>query len=97
MTIKRRKLEASLEDRCVRYVKQRGWLARKMNGLGFRAWPDRLFIPLSKRLLSFWVEFKREGEKPTPLQEKIHQMLRARGERVEVIDNYDDFIKLTGR
>lgn len=81
----------------MRYVRQRGWLARKMNGLGFRAWPDRLFIPLSKKLRSFWVEFKREGEEPTVLQTKIHQMLRTRGERVEVIDNYDDFIKLITR
>lgn len=95
----KRKLEKSVEDRCVRYVKLRGWLVRKMNGLGYRAWPDRLFIPprLSRVKRPLWVEFKRVGEKPTVLQDQIHKLLRARGERVEVIDNYDDFIKLITR
>jgi hypothetical protein len=65
-----------------------------MNGLGFNAWPDRLFLgPRSNRGRSrpLWVEFKRPGEAPTPLQRYIHADLRARGERVEVIDRLENF------
>lgn len=36
--------EAALEHWCVGKAKERGWVSRKMNGLGFRDWPDRLFI-----------------------------------------------------
>ena len=91
----RRKLEKSVEDRCVRLAKNKGWLVRKINGLGYRSWPDRLFIPPRKsKLEQFWVEFKRLGEVPTPLQEQVHIDLRVRGQRVYVIDTYDDFLKL---
>lgn len=93
---KRKQLERDLEARCVRVAKARGFASRKMNGLGFAAWPDRLFLPpktawpwlAGKR---FWVEFKREGEDPTRLQAHLHDDLRARGETVFVIDNARDF------
>jgi hypothetical protein len=41
----RRRREASVERSCLALAKARGWLARKMNGFGFRSWPDRLFLP----------------------------------------------------
>lgn len=96
--LKRKKKEINVEARAVKHAKEAGWLSRKMNGLGFAAWPDRLFIPrrapLRERLDRFWVEFKRVGEAPTPMQDKMHADLRARGEAVYVIDNIDDFKKV---
>lgn len=95
-TRKKQVLESRIERACVDKAKDLGWLARKMNGLGFRSWPDRLFIPpawLVKlgRGKSIWVEFKRSGEVPTPDQLRIHADLRARGEEVHVFDNREAF------
>lgn len=45
-------------------------------------YPDRLFwVPGGKPLM---IEFKRPGEKPTPKQEYIHEMLRQLGYMVVV-------------
>ncbi len=85
------RLERDLENAAVRYAHQDlGFMSRKMNGLGFRAWPDRLFSwPRGNR--QEFVEFKKPGEEPTPLQLKLHRMLRERGCVVHVIDNWVDF------
>lgn len=98
----RKENEGAIEQRCVDHARDRRWLARKMNGLGFRSWPDRLFIPReTKALLSqrraIWVEFKRPGEGPTLEQRRMHKDLRARGEVVYIVDNLRDFIKIFER
>lgn len=87
MARRRKRLESSIEDACVRLARKRGWLSRKMNGLGFRAWPDRLFVPPKKRRTpdsrrAFWVEFKREGEDLTIGQARMRDDLHKRGETV---------------
>lgn len=85
--------EASIEESCRLIAKGMGWLSRKMNGMGFRDWPDRLFIPTRGpgRRRPFWVEFKRMGEEPTPAQCLRIEDLRSRGERVYVCDNVPGF------
>lgn len=91
---RRRRKESTCEAAAVELVKGRGWLARKMNGLGYRDWPDRLFVPpegAPKRAGAFWVEFKRAGEVPTPKQAEMHRTLRARGEAVYVVQNMQEF------
>lgn len=95
----RRGREASIEQKGIDHAKARGWLARKMNGLGFRDWPDRLFIPRVRRpaLTRFWVEFKKLGAEPTPSQAKMHVDLRARGETVYVCDNFEAFLVIFNR
>lgn len=91
-------LESKIEGDAVKHAKARGWLARKMNGLGFNDWPDRLFLPppgmnreTNHVRERFWVEFKRRGAKPTPAQARMHKDLRARGERVFVCDSLASF------
>lgn len=73
-----------VEQPVLDWCKKRGIMHRKMNGLGFRGWPDRLFILPSGRVV--WIEFKRPGGKLTPLQEAIHAKLEALGHHVHVID-----------
>lgn len=93
---KKRILESRIERACVDRAKELGWAARKMNGLGFRSWPDRLFIPprgKASALESIWVEFKKPGEVPTPDQARMHEDLRARGELVFVFDNRHAFFE----
>lgn len=96
-----RNSETKIEQRCIAHAKALGWTSRKMNGLGFRAWPDRLFVPRrhSKRyrLRAFWVEFKRPGKGPTPAQAQMHLDLRERGETVYVCDDLDGFGDIIAR
>lgn len=105
---RRRKKEASLESRCVAHAKRLGWLSRKMSGLGFVAWPDRLFIPPKPKMLKgritrtlvtkvFFVEFKRRGELLTPGQREMRSDLTARGQLVYDVDTFDGFLNVFAR
>lgn len=105
---KPRQKESSIEESCRKYAHDRGWTSRKMNGLGFRSWPDRFFIPrkmpgkptrgvLGTLTYRFWVEFKRPGEESTPDQKRMQKDLRERGEIVYECDNKKDFIEIFNR
>ena len=85
MPAKSSPLERTIEAAVVRYAQQNGVLCTKLNIVGRRGWPDRCFwLPGGRPL---FIEFKRAGLKPTPLQEHTHAQLRAAGYRVEVIDD----------
>ncbi len=89
-----KRTETSIESASMRYAKKKNWVSRKMNGMGFRSWPDRLMLPPPKHKswkISFWIEFKRPGKKPTIGQAKLHKKLRQRGEQVFVVDSVDKF------
>jgi hypothetical protein len=95
---KPKQLEGSIEKKCCDDARALKVVGRKMNGMGFAAWPDRLFIcPPKNKITHFWVEFKRPDEGPTPLQRHVHRDLRRRGQLVFVIDNRHDFEKLLNR
>ncbi len=102
--------ESNIEESCREYAHAKGWTSRKMNGFGFRSWPDRFFLPkpikgmdktLKRSLGSltrrFWVEFKRPGETSTPDQRRMQKDLRKRGEVVYEIDNKQEFIRIFDR
>lgn len=76
--------ERVAENNNLAYAKKRGLICRKMNGLGFRDWPDRLFI--GKGVI-FWIEYKVRGKGPTPNQAKLHEVLRGWGQHVYVVDD----------
>lgn len=86
-------LEADIERPVVGYYKRRyremdregQALVRKMNGMGYRSWEDRLFLGPWGRTL--WIEFKRPGEKATPLQANHHQQMYRMGHMSHVVDN----------
>lgn len=83
----------------MKLARERGWEGRKMNGLGYAAWPDRLFLPPhnGKKKFGaiaarrFWVEFKRPGEGLTPRQAEMHVDLKARGEDVYTCESRAGF------
>jgi len=79
-----KQLESAIENAVVRWARKHGLLNRKMNGFGFNAWPDRMFMLPGAPL---FIEFKREGEEPTPAQTDIHGMLRRLGYEVQVHDH----------
>ena len=86
--VKRKQLEKSVEQKAVDLAKSLTMLSRKMNGAGFRAWPDRCFfppdmsVPWNSASPVLWVEFKREGEELTPAQADLHKRLKNCGQRV---------------
>ncbi len=78
------RIEKDIENSAIRVVKRRypGTITRKMNGAGFRGWPDRLF--LVPGLDAFWIEYKRPGLNLTKLQIDIVAELRNLGQRVYI-------------
>lgn len=58
---------------------------RKMNGYGFRSWPDRLYLFDDE--IEIWIEYKRPGEEPSPGQRELHKRLRNQGRTVFVCDD----------
>jgi hypothetical protein len=77
--------ECDIERRLVKAVKALGGICPKFVSPGYDGMPDRLVL-LPGGLFAF-VEVKRRGEKPRPLQEYRHGQLRALGLRVFVLDD----------
>ena len=77
--------EKTLEALLVQAVKSMGGLAPKFVSPGFDGMPDRLVLLPMGRIA--FVEVKRHGEKPRPLQEARHGMLRRLGFAVYVLDD----------
>lgn len=77
-------LERTTETKVSEYAEAKGCLALKLNVMGRRGWPDRLYIYKGQVL---FIEFKRLGEQPRKLQEYIHANIRKHGFDVELVDN----------
>ena len=76
--------EKTLERKLTEAVKAMGGIAPKFVSPGFAGMPDRLvLLPDGK---CGFVEVKRPGEKPRPLQETRHGMLKRLGFKVYVLD-----------
>jgi len=90
-------LEKKIEEYGSKVAKERGVLHLKFTSPQRAAVPDRLVLaeipeflrPLIAQYVRF-IEYKAEGKKPTPSQEREHARLRAMGFRVDVIDNKSD-------
>lgn len=81
-------LEKDIESKVCDYAKSKGCLVYKFTSPQRAAVPDRLFVLPTGHM--FFVEFKREGAKPTPAQEREHARLRGHNVYVAVIDNVDE-------
>jgi hypothetical protein len=77
-------LEREVESHSSDTAKAAGWWNRKFKTPARRSAPDRIF---AKNGRVFWVEFKRTGESPTPLQLEEHAAMRAAGLTVYVCDS----------
>lgn len=78
--------EKEIESRIVKAVKARGGICPKWTG--WTGCPDRIVLfPLAR--IGF-IEVKAPGEKPRPLQESRHRILRGLGFKVFVVDGIDD-------
>lgn len=53
-----------------------------------KGWPDRLLLwGTYEHAHQLWIEWKRPGEQPTPMQKHVHKILRGMGQDVRVYDN----------
>jgi len=75
-------LESRIEEELARRASEElGLRSLKLNVKGRRGYPDRLFfVPGGKPT---FIELKRPGEQPRPLQKHIHKILRKLGYHVE--------------
>jgi len=88
--------ESQIEAHLVKRVKELGGEVRKVQWIGRRGAPDRL-VMLRHRILNIdgnytrtiFVELKAPGEKPTSLQLREHERMRAMGQTVVVIDSIE--------
>ena len=76
--------EPEIERKLVSAVKSRGGICPKFVSPGFDGMPDRVVL-LPHGKFGF-VEVKRPGEKPRPLQTARHRILRKLGFLVFVLD-----------
>lgn len=95
--------ESEIEKYLVQRVKALGGEVRKVKWIGRNGAPDRLvMLPYATmdyvsvngelhggRPNTIWVELKATGKKPEPHQLREHKRMRARGQRVEVIDSLE--------
>lgn len=80
-------LEKQIETAVCEYAKKQNTLVYKFTSPARRAVPDRLFI--TPQGICYFVEFKRQGQKPTPPQQREHERLRNQKVAVFVIDNIE--------
>lgn len=80
-------LEKLLEDRAVTYALGLNYLHWKMNALGAKGKPDQLFQAPHGGYI--WIEFKRMGENPEPLQRYWAKQITLRKGLVYGCDDYE--------
>lgn len=78
-------LEKEIEHKVCQFAKDNGILVYKFTSPSRAAVPDRLFILPGGKV--FFIEFKRSGQKPTPAQQREHELLRNQGVDVFVVDD----------
>ena len=81
-------LEKEIEKKLVHAVQMMDGMAVKFVSPGFDGMPDRIVL-LPGAHMAF-VELKRPGEKPRPLQRARHKKLRSLGFKVYVLDREED-------
>ncbi len=79
-------LEKQIETKVCDYAKECGVGVYKFTSPARAAVPDRMFIYKGR---VFFIEFKREGQKPTPAQEREHNRMRQHQINVFVVDNVE--------
>lgn len=78
-------LEKKIEAAVCAYARERGLLTYKFTSPQRSAVPDRLWITPTGTVV--FCEFKQEGKKPTPAQEREHARLKGHCVMVFVVDS----------
>ena len=84
--------EKDLEQKLVKAVKTLGGICLKFTSPGFSGMPDRLVLLPGGKIA--FVEVKRPGQKPRPLQKARYGMLKQLGFKVFVLDDVSQINKI---
>jgi hypothetical protein len=84
---KEKLLEKNLREK----VRALGGLALKLWAISFSGLPDRMILMPGGRV--YFAEIKETGKKPTPVQLRVHKLLRKLGFEVWVIDTNEELNK----
>jgi hypothetical protein len=89
------KNERELQARCLKYARENGVFARKVETPAFNGFPDCIFFYQGRCML---IEFKHPNGKGrlSPIQVKDHGRLLEVGVRAWVVEDYEIFTKLLG-
>jgi hypothetical protein len=77
--------EKQIEQKLVKEIKKFNGLCLKLTCPSFAGMPDRLILLPTGRI--GFVEVKRKGEKPRPIQITRHKLLKSLGFKVYVLDD----------
>ena len=85
-----RRLEVSVETSFTRWIGRwyPEWHCLKFKPPGSDGWPDRILVGPEQSVM--FIEFKREGEEPEPLQQERIVWLVDRGHYVTVCRSVDE-------
>lgn len=84
-------LESEVENAVVKHARGSGWTIFKINIMGNRGWPDRLFIREGPAFA--FIEFKAPGKKPTKLQYYRLSQLATLGVQATWVDNIKEGVE----
>ena len=82
-----RMLERDIEKAVCAYARSQGLDTYKFVSPSHMGVPDRMFVGPGEHV--FFIEFKREGQQPTPVQMREIAKLKRKNFRVYVVDNVE--------
>lgn len=83
--------ESRLQKKIKNSLQRKGYLVNKIMLCSRPGWPDLCAIRKGRVV---WIEVKDAGEKPEPLQEVVHEQIRAFGGIVYWVDTWEKFLEL---
>ena len=78
--------ESALQTDIIEFAEMRGWFCEKIVSQSRSGIMDLVAIRHGRHV---WIEVKRKGEEPRPLQERRARQMRAHGAEVYAIDSMD--------
>lgn len=84
-------LESAIKKRCSRQLEEWGWEVIHLIQTSKNGIPDTLILRAGRMV---FLEFKRPGKRPEPLQEYRHKKLREHGFEVIVAKSLSDIVHL---
>lgn len=84
MRNKQQPLESAIQSRIIKRLQADGWLCVRLIQTNMNGLPDLLCLRDGQ---ARFVEVKRKGERPRPLQVHRHEQLRQQGFEVDVWDS----------
>lgn len=85
--------ESILKKNCKRRLEKAGWLVIHLIQTNCNGINDTLVIRAGRHV---WIEFKRPGEEPRPLQDYRHDQLKKHGAETRVVHYESDIDDLCG-